>query len=308
MIDFIAEAFGLPDLKPNFEPGKGLHHDRSGVNFAVAGATAFDPTFFNAQELGSLLWTNHTLNVQLIWFQGLKSSLHCDPYFKKSLFLVGEIGGNNYNFLFTLGASVVQLRFMVPLVVGAITNATSMLIEEGSVDLVVPGNFLIGCWTVYLALFHSSNESDSDPRTGCLKAYNEFSKYHNSYVKRQLQILRQKYRHARIMYADYYGAAIRFFCTPNHYGSTQAACCGGGGPYHFDLSAMCGSNGSTLCTDPSVLVNWDGIHSTEAVYQVIAKGWLHGPFTSPRLVASKSQWDNALASILLPKPNLCSWS
>jgi len=70
-----AEAFGLPDLKPYLELGKGLHHVRSGVNFAVAGATALDPTFFYAQDLGSLLWTNHTLNVQLSWFKGLKSSL-----------------------------------------------------------------------------------------------------------------------------------------------------------------------------------------------------------------------------------------
>ncbi|KAF8031049.1 hypothetical protein BT93_D0283 [Corymbia citriodora subsp. variegata] len=235
----------------------------------------------------------------------------CDTYFKKSLFLVGEIGGNDYNFLFTVGASFEQLRSMVPLVVGAISSATSALIEEGAVELVVPGNFPIGCWTVYLALFQSSNESDYNPRTGCLKAYNEFSEYHNSYLERELQILRQKYHHARIMYADYYEAAIRLFRAPNHYGfneGTQAACCGGGGPYNFDFSAMCGSNGSTLCTDPSALVNWDGIHLTEAAYRHIAEGLLHGPFTSPCLIASKSQRDNALASILLPKTNLCPWS
>lgn len=51
------------------------------------------------------------------------------------------------------------------------------------------------------------------------------------------------------------------------YGGTQEACCGGGGPYNFNLAAMCGSNGSALCTDPSAVVNWDRIHLTEAAYR-----------------------------------------
>lgn len=70
-----AEALGLPHLKPYLELGKDSHHAHSGVNFAVAGATALDPTFFSARELGSLLWTHHSLSVQIDRFKKLKSSL-----------------------------------------------------------------------------------------------------------------------------------------------------------------------------------------------------------------------------------------
>lgn len=53
-------------------------------------------------------------------------SPECDNYFKKSLFLVGEIGGNDYNYAYFAGGSIKQLRASVPLVVEAIAKATSV--------------------------------------------------------------------------------------------------------------------------------------------------------------------------------------
>ena len=82
----------------------------------------------------------------------------------------------------------------------------------------MPGNLPIGCSAVYMTLFQSPNKSDYNPKNGCLKAFNSFAKYHNNQLKRALEMLRQKYPHARIIYADYYGAAIRFFHAPRHYG------------------------------------------------------------------------------------------
>jgi hypothetical protein len=83
----------------------------------------------------------------------------------------------------------------------------------------VPGNLPIGCSAVYMTLFGSPNKADYDPTNGCLKAFNGFSKYHNNQLKLGLQALREKYPHARIIYADYYGAAKRFFHAPRHYGA-----------------------------------------------------------------------------------------
>ena len=77
-----AQAFGLPLLQPYLQSrGKDL---RRGVNFAVGGATAMDPPFF--QEIGASdkLWTNLSLSVQLGWFEQLKPSLCSSP---KSPFL-----------------------------------------------------------------------------------------------------------------------------------------------------------------------------------------------------------------------------
>lgn len=91
------------------------------------------------------------------------------------------------------------------------------MIEEGAVELLVPGNLPIGCSTIYLASFQSPNKADYD-ENGCLKAYNALSKFHNKQLKQALEILRHKYPHARIIYADYYAAAKRFYRSPKHYG------------------------------------------------------------------------------------------
>ncbi|KAJ6766976.1 ZINC FINGER FYVE DOMAIN CONTAINING PROTEIN [Salix purpurea] len=293
VVDFISEASGLPHLPPYLALRKDQLHSFHGVNFAVAGATALDAKFFYDQSIGKVLWTNDSLSVQLGWFKQLKSSLcttkqECDNYFKKSLFLVGEIGGNDYNYAYFVGGSIKQLRASVPLVVEAITKATSFLIEEGAVELLVPGNFPIGCSAVYLTLFGSPNKTEYD-RNGCLKAYNAFSKNHNYQLKRALDMLRQKYPHARIIYADYYGAAMRFIHAPRHHGftgGTLTACCGGGGPYNFNNSARCGHIGSRACSNPSSHANWDGIHLTEAAYRYVAMGLVNGTFTTPPLRSS----------------------
>ncbi|PKI43291.1 hypothetical protein CRG98_036318 [Punica granatum] len=213
--------------------------------------------------------------------------IECDSYFKKSLFLVGEIGGNDYNipFLF-LGASIEQVRPLVPLIIEAIINATTALIEEGAVNMVVPGNLPAGCVLAYLTRFQSSNQSDYNRITGCVDAFNEFSKYHNQLLVEALETLREKYPQARIMYADYYGASIGFYYTPKLYGfsgGSITACCGGRGPYNFNISSFCGVPGSTVCKDPSTFASWDGVHWTEAAYRYIAKGLVYGPFTSPPL-------------------------
>ncbi|XAR66553.1 Sinapine esterase [Bertholletia excelsa] len=289
VIDFIAEAYGLPYVPPYLALSNGLEFSH-GVNFAVAGATAINTKFFYDKGLGSLLWTNDSLSVQLGWFKQFKSTLcntrqDCETILKTSLFLMGEIGGNDYNYPFFAGGSFKELKALVPLVVEAITAATSVLIEEGAVDLVVPGNLPIGCNAVYLTLFWSSNKADYD-QSGCLKAYNAFAKYHNAQLNLAIKGLRQKYPHARIIYADYYGAAKRFFQSPMRYGFSNGAlraCCGGGGPYNFNNSARCGQPGSKVCSNPSTYANWDGIHLTEAAYRFIAMGLINGPFTSPPL-------------------------
>ena len=91
------------------------------------------------------------------------------------------------------------------------------MIEEGATQLMVPGNFPIGCSLIFLTMFQSTNKSDYDP-IGCLKAINALSESHNSKLKSSLETLRLKYPHAKIIYADYYSAAMEFIVAPERYG------------------------------------------------------------------------------------------
>jgi len=53
----------------------------------------------------------------------------CDSYFKRSLFLVGEIGGNDYNYA-AIAGNITQLQATVPPVVEAITAAINVYLTS----------------------------------------------------------------------------------------------------------------------------------------------------------------------------------
>lgn len=72
--------------------------------------------------------------------------------------------------------------------------------------MVVPGNFPIGCATIYLTIFRSSNREDYDD-SNCLIEFNNFAKRQNQHLTLMLDKLRQRHPHAKILYADYYNAA-----------------------------------------------------------------------------------------------------
>lgn len=86
--------------------------------------------------------------------------------------------------------------------------------------------------------------------------------------------------HTYITY--YYGMFVL------HVGFTNGvlkACCGGEGPYNFNILVSCGQSGSTVCKDPSTFANWDGVHLTEAAYRVIVQALINGTFITPPLLS-----------------------
>ena len=86
----------------------------------------------------------------------------------------------------------------------------------------VPGNLPIGCSAMYLTFFKNSKKAFYDETNGCLKAFNTFAEYHNSALKRALWFLKLKYPHARIMYADYFEAAMPMFVAPQRNGEISS--------------------------------------------------------------------------------------
>ncbi|WOL10309.1 GDSL esterase/lipase [Canna indica] len=287
IIDFIAQGLGLPLVQP-FLGGGSIEEFRQGVNFAVAGATALDLSFFRSKGIQPS-WTDRSLHVQIGLFKQLLPSICAgrDPkdVLNSSLILMGEIGGNDYNHPFFQGSKVEEIRPFVPSVIASIKSAINDLIEIGAKTLLVPGNFPIGCVPVYLDIHKSENVEDYESETGCIKWLNELSQYHNRLLQDELDQLRKLHPQVNIIYANYYDAMISFFRAPHIFGfkAPLHACCGSPGPYSVNRNAPCGHRNAKVCSDPSGSVSWDGIHLTEAAYGAIASSILEGPHASPSL-------------------------
>ncbi|XP_015692992.1 GDSL esterase/lipase At5g45910-like [Oryza brachyantha] len=295
IVDFIAEEFGLPFLPPSQANSSTLSQ---GLNFAVGGATAIDTGFFERNHIVSFKILNTSLDVQLGWFEQLKPSI-CNTTkddakgdkncWGKSLFVVGEFGVNDYDFLWTAGKSKQEVESFVPRVVRKITVAVERLINQGAVYVIVAGNTPTGCAPALLTLLASPNRTDYDG-IGCLRALNHVSRQHNALLRAALEGLRAKYPHAKIIFADFYSPIIQLTQEPDRFGFAAGgvlkACCGTGGAYNWNASASCGMPGVAACRDPSASVSWDGIHYTEAVHRYVAEGWLHGPYADPPILAA----------------------
>ncbi|XP_024987711.1 GDSL esterase/lipase At1g28580-like [Cynara cardunculus var. scolymus] len=287
IIDFIAESLGLP-LIPASEAGKTTELAQ-GVNYAVAGATALDSSFHEARGVYNPM-TNASLRVQLGWFKESLPSFcstvsDCKRLIGRSLVLMGEIGGNDYNHALVAGKSIDEIETYVPLVIKAIVSVINELIELGAETLVVPGNLPIGCSAAYLTIFYDSDKVQYDNSTGCIIRLNRFAEYHNELLQTELTQIREVHPEVNIIYADYYNAAMQFFRSPNKYGFTNGAlkaCCGGGGPFNYNPSIACADPSSNSCAQPDTYFNWDGLHLTEAAYRLVFKSLFEGSYTTPR--------------------------
>ncbi|KAL4586341.1 hypothetical protein LXL04_010977 [Taraxacum kok-saghyz] len=270
IIDFLAEILGLP-LIPPF-----LHDNESedvvelgqGVNYAVVGATTLAASFHEARGVHNLV-TNASLEVQIGWFKESLSYLcsnvsDCRNLLGRSLILMGELGGNDYNHPVLAGKPIEEIKSYVPLVIDTIVSAVNELIDMGAQTLIIPGNVPHGCYTVF----------------------NEIAEYHNKLLQTKLNHLRVLHPTVIIIYADYYNAAMQFFRSPDKFGFTNGAlkaCCGsGGGPLNYNASVPCGSGSANVCDQPDTYANWDGLHYTEAANRLISKSLFQGPYTTPQ--------------------------
>ncbi|MFQ6641879.1 hypothetical protein Gotur_016909 [Gossypium turneri] len=277
VIDFLAEALGIPFLQPSYTTKVGrLQKFQKGMNFAVAGATALNSSFLQENGIHNRS-TNISLGDELNSFKHLlpslcSSSADCKKLLRNSLIVMGVIGGNDYNHAFREKNNEAARKF-VPLVVHTIASAIHELIELGAVTFLVPGNFPIGCSPDLLTNYQGSNKDKYDPLTGCLTWLNQFSQHHNKLLRTELEKLRNRHPDINIVYADYYNIAMRFYHSPKQFGfkETLKACCGIGGLYNYNSSRSCGYPPlKSSCNDPSSYISWDGIHYTEAANKWLA--------------------------------------
>ncbi|XP_050273936.1 GDSL esterase/lipase At5g03980-like isoform X2 [Quercus robur] len=202
--------------------------------------------------------------------------IDCVEKLKTGLFMVGEIGGNDYNYPLIQGKTFEEVRSLVPKVVKAIKDAVTRVIGYGAVRVVVPGNFPIGCLPIYLTILHTNNSAHYD-EFHCLKGLNTLSTYHNDQLKQAIGDLIKENPNAVIVYGDYYNAFQSVYHNAAHLGfdaaSVQKSCCGVGGAYDFTLENMCGGPDVPVCPNPDERISWDGIHMTQKAYQNMAN-WI----------------------------------
>ncbi|KAK7827580.1 gdsl esterase/lipase [Quercus suber] len=276
-VPFAPESAGIPLLDPYLNKNASFVRGR-GVNFAVAGATALSASVLKDENITLPVTDSYSLSVQLDWMSTFFSNIclnhdDCVEKLKTGLFMVGEIGGNDYNYPFFQGKSSNVVRDLVPKVVKKIKDAVTRVIGFGAARVVVPGNFPIGCVPIYLTLFHSNKSADYD-EFHCLKGLNSLSIYHNDLLKKVIGELKKENPNVVIVYGDYYNAFLSVYQNAPHLGfdaaSVQKACCGVGGAYDFSLDKMCGAPDVPVCPNPYEFISWDGIHMTQNAYKNMA--------------------------------------
>ncbi|XVE55531.1 hypothetical protein DITRI_Ditri03aG0166200 [Diplodiscus trichospermus] len=281
MIDYLSLSAGIRFLPPYLESGAQFTRGH-GVNFAVAGSTAL-PVEILAKNGILAPVTNSSLNRQLDWmsayFNGICSNDEdCSKKLEKALCMVGEIGGNDYNYALFQGKSFDEVRNLTPMIIQVIKDAVKRVVAHGATRVVVPGNFPIGCLPIYLTGF-KSNDSTAYDEFNCLKNLNNLSIHHNNLLKQAIEGLREELPKVIIVYADYYNACLKLLDKIKLLGfdtkSTQKACCGMGGDYNFSLTKMCGAPGVPVCPNPNQYLSWDGVHLTQKAYKFMTRFLLH---------------------------------
>ena len=136
-----AEALQVPLLPPflSSRSQQPQSQDLSrGANFAIVGGTALDVGFFLRRNAASVPPFRSSLRVQIGWFRRLKRSLICNTTTEaaaagckdrlaNSLFVVGELGSNDYGYILAGGKSIQEAKSFVPEVVKAICRGIEVL-------------------------------------------------------------------------------------------------------------------------------------------------------------------------------------
>ncbi|KAL1802034.1 hypothetical protein ACET3Z_030681 [Daucus carota] len=275
MIDYIAA--GIPLLNPYLKVNANFTH---GVNFAVGGATALSAKALAEKDI-MLDGTDNSLGVQLDWMSNhFASQCHSDGYclresLSNSLFIVGEIGRNDYNYAFRQGKTFEEDRNIVPEMLEIVENAVRRVVGFGASQIIVPGIFPMGCLPAFLKDFKSTDRSAYDKHQ-CLNSFNDFIAFHNDYLQKTIITLQEEHPHTTIVYSDYYSAFEWILSNAQQLGfdatSALEGCCGSGGPSSDDsLIDGCGSSNVPVCSNPCQYISWDGVHFTQQAHKVLAR-------------------------------------
>ncbi|XP_021651985.2 esterase-like isoform X2 [Hevea brasiliensis] len=207
-------------------------------------------------------------------------------YFEKALYTF-DIGQNDLGAGFSGNLSVEEVNATVPDIVNSFSANVKKIYNLGARSFWIHNTGPLGCLAYIFESFPLA-EKDS---AGCAKAYNEVAQHFNLNLKESVAQLRKDLPLAVFTYVDIYSVKYSLFSEPEKHGFELplVVCCGYGGKYNFSSNVRCGdtvaANGTQIvvgsCDRPSVRVNWDGVHYTEAANKFIFDQISTGAFSDP---------------------------
>ncbi|KAL1179433.1 hypothetical protein V6Z11_A03G159200 [Gossypium hirsutum] len=314
-----AESFGLPYLSAYLD-SVGLNFSH-GANFATAGSTIRRQNTTIFQSGASPI----SLDVQLVQFsefhtrskiiskQGVfHKLLPKEDYFSKALYTF-DIGQNDLTAGYKLNLTTEQIKAYVPDVLLQLSEAVKRLYDQGGRTFWIHNTGPVGCLPYVLDRFLTS--ATQLDKYGCGSPFNEVAQYFNQRLKDVVIQLRKQLPLAAITYVDVYSVKYTLISQAKKLGFELPliACCGHGGKYNFNNSLRCGGKitvkGKEIliaksCGNPSVRVNWDGIHFTEAANRWIFQQIASGSFSDPPLPLKMAYQLECRATLQIPEnPN-----
>ncbi|RYR52745.1 hypothetical protein Ahy_A06g027633 isoform B [Arachis hypogaea] len=285
MIDFLAQALGLPFLSPYLQSiGSNFRH---GANYATLASTVLIPNTslfvsgISPFSLAIQLNQMKQFKTRVLEFHQQEAKLPSPDIFGKSLYTF-YIGQND--FTSNLGAiGVGGVKQSLPQVVSEIGATIKELYHDvGGRTFMVLNLAPVGCYPSFLVeLQHNSSDIDE---FGCMVSLNKAVVDYNKMLKETLRETRETLSDANVIYVDVHTVLLELFQHPTSHGLKYGtkACCGyGGGKYNFDPKAYCGNSKTKACDDPYNYVSWDGIHATEAANKLVTYAILNGSYSHP---------------------------
>ncbi|KAL3501118.1 hypothetical protein ACH5RR_035567 [Cinchona calisaya] len=299
VIDFIAERLGLPYLSAFLDAlGSNFTH---GANFATAGSTirpqnttlhqsGLSPISLNVQfyEFNDFHRRSQIIRKKGGVFGGLMPKAED---FAKALYTF-DIGQNDLTAGYFLNMTTDQVKAYVPDLLDQFKTYIKHIHDQGGRSFWIHNTGPVGCLPYVMdRLLVTAAQVDE---AGCAAPFNEVAKYFNWKLKEAVYQLRKELPKAALTYVDVYSIKYDLIRHAKKYGFEHPlrACCGHGGKYNYNARLGCGSKimvkGKEVmigksCKDPSVMINWDGGHYTQAANKWIFDKIVDGSYSDPHI-------------------------
>ncbi|KAJ0038462.1 hypothetical protein Pint_22861 [Pistacia integerrima] len=299
VIDFIAEGLGLPHLNAFLDSvGSNFSH---GANFATAGSTirpqnttisqsGYSPISLDVQ---SVQYSDFHRRSSLLSRQGgvFAELVPKEDYFTQALYTF-DIGQNDITSGYKLNMTTDQVKAYIPDVLHQFSIAIKNVYSQGGRSFWIHNTAPLGCLPYILDRFLVT--AAQIDKYGCATPFNQVAQFFNTKLKETVIQLRKGLPLAAITYVDVYSIKYILITQAQKLGFEKPliACCGHGGKYNYNGHRKCGSkitvNGKEIviansCKNPSVRVNWDGVHYTEAANKWLFNQLVNGSFSDPPL-------------------------